>query len=298
MFKKILLAILLFIMFFVGFLFAAPSVLDTVNKVSWKQWVNLYKIKWLNSTQSLSNNIKALFYPSTYGWWEIWKFIRTLWVWVLILFLIRAWFLILIKADNEWERKKAQMNFLYILYGAVLFFWATWILGTMQFEWWTRTLIDSAQRNVFLQILTFLKASAFFVAMLMIIYYWYRIMQAMDKEDRIKESRKGIINVIIALVFIKIIDFFFFIAQKEQFASDAWKTIITINKMIWYILWWFIVLAVIYAWVLLVTSSWEEDKWTKAKATITTVFLVVIIIAIFLLIIQQVLQEVPVTTNS
>jgi len=46
------------------------------------------------------------------------------------------------------------------------------------------------------------------------------MMGAMDKEDKVKAAKTGILNVIIALVFIKIVDLIYFIAQEPDFTSQ------------------------------------------------------------------------------
>jgi hypothetical protein len=52
----------------------------------------------------------------------------------------------------------------------------------------------------------------------MTIWYGVQFMKALEKEDAIKTARKGITNVLTALIFIKVIDFVYFIAQSGSFA--------------------------------------------------------------------------------
>jgi len=44
-------------------------------------------------------------------------------------------------------------------------------------------------------------------------------MQAQEKEDKIKQARSGAINVILALVAIKVLDYIYYIAHNSDFIS-------------------------------------------------------------------------------
>ena len=60
----------------------------------------------------------------------------------------------------------------------------------------------------------------------MVIYYGFQFMRALEEESKIKAARTGIVNVIVALVLIKIIDFIFFIAQQQDFGTQIQDFII------------------------------------------------------------------------
>jgi hypothetical protein len=66
----------------------------------------------------------------------------------------------------------------------------------------------------------------------MLVYYGYQMMIAFDKEDKIKAARTGILNVILALVFIKVIDFLYYIAQQDSFGDEANNLILVIAKFL------------------------------------------------------------------
>ena len=78
----------------------------------------------------------------------------------------------------------------------------------------------------------FLKAAAFFFAIIMITSHGFRIMMSVDKADKIKNARTGILNVLMALIFIKLIDYIFFIAQMPSFAQEAVDFIIELAKIL------------------------------------------------------------------
>lgn len=251
----------------------------------------------VDKSSSLEDNVRRLVLSSTSNG-PIFSTILNIWVWLLVIYLVRWGILFLMNADNEAEIKKYKMNLLYILYGAFLFFGGSWIVNSaLEFEtsqgivsssWW---ILTSFQNNLMLQILAFLKMAAYFVAICMVAYYWYKIMKAFEQEDKIKEARKWVINILLSLVFIKIIDYLFFIAQQTDFGSRAKDLIVSASKTMWYVLWLIFILSILYAWFLMITSRWEEDSWKKAKNIIKAVFIVSLIVFLFFLIVYQLVSD-------
>ena len=76
-----------------------------------------------------------------------------------------------------------------------------------------------------------MKAAAFFVAVIMVVYYGIQIIRAYEKEDKLKEAKNGIINVFASLVFIKVIDYVFYIATQSTFKSKIVELIISTSKI-------------------------------------------------------------------
>jgi Type IV secretion system pilin len=129
-----------------------------------------------------------------------------------------------------------------------------------------------------------LKAFAFFLAIIMTVWYGVQLIKAMDKEDAIKTARTGIINVLSTLVFIKVIDFIFFIAQDVSFVSKAKNFMINIARIAGYILGAAMVFALIYAGYKYLSAQGDEKEVGQAKKTITSMFYVVLIVFLFLLV--------------
>lgn len=61
-------------------------------------------------------------------------------------------------------------------------------------------------------------------------------MSAMDAEDKFSEGTRGIRNVVIALVLMKVIDYIYFIAQSPSFKNEATELIVTVSKTLGYVL--------------------------------------------------------------
>lgn len=253
---------------------------------------------------SLMDNIKNIFYPyaiAPTSWcsegsqgWSLWTLIRSLWFIILFIFLVIAWVNLITKAKEPEETKKAFKSLMYILYGAFLIFWVTWILwtvldiGSVQ---WSADLVDSVQNKLFFQILSFFKVLAFFAAIIMLVVAGFRMMAAMDKSEKVTIARKWAINVVVALVMIKVIDYVFYMAQTPDFSTKASDMIVNVAITLWWILGSVFVLAIFYAWYMLIVSWWKEESFKKAKWIIVNIFVISLVIFIFLLLVYQVFKE-------
>jgi len=290
MFKKIFLSFSLFLWTIVGFSFSVPS-FDNIN------WNNIgYNIQAVRSDYSLEDNIRALFFPDAgRSGWIIWEKLRVIAVGLLFLFLLRAGALFVLNADDDWELKKAKMNIIYIFYGAFLVFASVFLLGYILNVWWNTTTADNtlvgAQRDIIWTILIFLKSAAYYVAILMMVYYWYQIIQAQEKEDKIKAGRNWALNIIIALVAIKVLDYIYYIAQTQNLKEEAWNFLVWAWKILGWILWVIIILAILYAALLLITSRWNEESWKKAKTIIRNIFIVIFVLFLFIVIVYDLIKN-------
>jgi len=303
--RLIMIFILWFFLILFFNVFASPS-FDQV--VWWKEiniglwWAKVKKIKgdvlydpksmWIDKNDTFFNNILNIFFPQSLGnGWKLWSLLRVIAVALWIIFLIRWGALFIFSAENESELSKAKMNLIYMFYWFFLFFGATLILGDRLFIWnpweWVWWVLQRVQNNIFFNILSFLKAFAYFVAILMIVYYWFQIFRAVEKEDKIKAARTGVINVIIALIFIRLIDFIYYVAQRENFKDSVIDILNRFTKLGLYLIGFIWLWMFFYAGFLLFTSRGEEDAWKKAKNIFINIFLVIVVIILFLLIIKQ-----------
>jgi len=261
----------------------------------------------IDRNKSLMTNIRILLYPSSTNITNsecpsnrggiIRDVIRIVGFVVLFLYIVFAWMEILMNGDDTERIKKAGKWFAYILYGAFLLFGAVWLLGTVlkiENMAWTEMFLDNIQGwpdSLFYKILSFFKAAAFFIAIIMIIYYGFKIMQSMDEEDKIKTAKKWIMNIILALVFIKIIDYVFYIAQVPEFTQKASDLLIQIAIILAYILGAMFIIFVFYAGFLLLTGGASEENVSKVKNIFLTIILSALVIFLFLLILHQIFSE-------
>ena len=248
----------------------------------------------IQTNLSITDNMRNLFYPSwTNGGGQIYQLLRTIGIGILVIFVIITGIAFLQSGGNDAELKKAQNSFLYMTYGAVLFFGVTFIFSKLWLETtvWSKEILSNFQWGLMLQVLGFLKAAAFFVAIVMIVRYGFQMIRSYEKEDQLKLGKTGVINVLAALVFMKVIDYIFFIAQSSDFKSKVGDGIITASKIAGYIIGAMMLLAVFYAGGLLITGEGESDKLKKAKGILKTVFFVGLTIFLFLLITYQVFKD-------
>lgn len=253
---------------------------------------------------SLMANVRNIFYPNpnALSWWcgagsqwgQLWILVRDISFIILFLFLVMTGVNFIMKAKEADGPKKAFTSLMYIGYGAFLIFGVTWILwtvlniGDIQ---WSGQLIDRVQNWLFLQILSFFKVLAFFFAIIMLVVSGFKMMAAMDKSDKVTVARKWAINVVIALVLIKVIDYVFYIAQTPAFGSKAGDMIVNVAITMGWILGSLFVLALLYAGYLLIASSGKEDAMKKAKSIIVNIFIISLVVFLFLLIVYQVFNE-------
>jgi len=288
MFKKLIL-ITSFIIWWIWSSFAAPS-FDNI----W--WQNVWYNVTVSRGTSLEWNIRNLFFPDAWRrWWIIWEKLRVIAVWLLFIFLVWAGALFVLNADDDGELKKAKMNIVYILYWAFLVFASVFLLWYILNVWWDATTAEEVviwtQRDIIWTILIFLKSAAYYIAILMMVYYWYKIVQAQEKEDKIKAGRTGALNIIIALVAIKVLDYVYFIAQKSNLKAEAWNFLVWAWKILGWVLWVIIIVAILYAAILLITSRWNEEAWKKSKTIIRNVFIVIFVLFLFIVIVYDLIKN-------
>jgi len=256
---------------------------------------------------SLMENIKNLFYPNsitpnswctTSRWWLIRDTIRVITFAVIFIFILASGINILMNGNDEEKVKKITNSFLYIFYGAFLILGSTRLLSidvlNIEHLSWSWALTENLQwwpDSLFFHILSFFKIIAFFLAIVMIVFYAVKIMQSMDEEEKIKTAQKWVLNVILALFFIKIIDYVFYIAQTPSFAQKATDFLIEIAKLLWYIIGALFIIFTFYAGFLLLTSGGKEDSFAKVKNIFMAIVLSSIVIFLFLLITYQIFAE-------
>ena len=253
---------------------------------------------------SLQENIKNLFYPSTmsnpsspcgdHPGGQLRWVIQTLSVALVFIFLVMAGVKFVMKAKSADGPKDAARGIIYLAYGAFLIFGVVWILWTVlniPNIQGTTQLVNNLQNGLFLQILSFFKVLWFFLAIIMMIISGIKMMAAMDQSEKIKSARTGVMNVIVALIFIKVIDYIFYIAQVPSFALQAKQFVINIALVLGYIVGAALVAAAFYAGFLFMTSSGSEDSIKKAKSALINIAIVAAVIFLFLLIVFQIFNE-------
>ena len=264
---------------------------------NWNETVRDLSVIGVDKNVSLMENIKNIFYPDASGqWWKLRDIIKVLGLIVFVVMLVVQGLQYTMQADDENKVWWFHINFAWIFLWGIIFFWATWILWSslwlnVWWDWWSQELVNKLDKNILFQIFSWLRAWAFFVAIILLWFTWWKIMVALDNEEKIKAWRQWILNIIVSLIIIKVIDYIYFIAQTPDFKSRATELIVEVSKVLWYILWWFFTISLIYYWFRLMFSNWDDEWLQKVKSVITAVFLWSLVLFIFFLIIYQITQE-------
>lgn len=253
----------------------------------------------VDKNKTLRENIRQLFYPNgDESWNAIYHVVRDMTLWIMIIYLVRAGASILFNRKPE-DVKKTLWSLIYILIWWLFVYWANRIFGdVLNFKIWdTFTTgkwiewFDDAAHKVFFVVLSALKAFAFFLAIIMIVITWFRVIAAWEWE-KWKKLVKWLINVVVALLIIKWIDFIYYIAADTwSFVKNAADLIINIAKIFAYIYWVIIVIMVIVAWYLYITDGWSWSNFKKASNVLVNILLSALVLFAFLLITYQIFAE-------
>ena len=301
MMKKLFLILSLFLWFwFLAQVFSVSFQSDFVLPLL--EWDKVYtSLSNIDTSQPFTESLKDIFYPPIWDsdGWAIWKIIRNIWVWLMVIMLIVTWWLFAINAWDAEKRLKLLKWLMFIMYGAAIFFGVTRLLWTVlnisDFSGiieWEDSILNKAEQWIILQIIWFLKAFAFFVAIVLVTRYGFRIVLASWEEAKIDAAKKWILNVVIALVFIKVIDYLYYIAQTGDFQSKAVWTIVDVSKFFGFIFGAWIFLALLYIGFMYLTSAGNDERISKAKNVLKNMVIVMLVVFMFLLIVYQLFSEI------
>lgn len=271
--------------------------------------IDVYNISWVSdgkNSNTLMQNVRCLFYPniakvtqcsSVTRWWSLWDVIRYLWYALVVIFLVIAWIRLLTSRANAEKVKPALTSLLFIILWSLLFFWCVRILwSVLKFENvnTTQWLVDNIQwdtDSLLFFVLSFMKAIAFIAAVLMIVIHWFKMMSSADASDKVKAWLKWLLNVIVALVIIKLIDYVYYIAQLQDIVTRTTDLIIEIAKIAWFIIWALMAIMLLYAGFLFITDQWNTENMKKAKNIIIWILVTALVIFSLLLIIYEIFNE-------
>ena len=263
----------------------------------------VFDISCVSKTNTFKQNVECLFFPkataakgAVAGGYlrSIIKYVGYILVFIyLVMSAIR-----LVISGKKSENLKAELNnFLYIMIGAALFFWAVWLFSqviNLSAIDQTTGLKDNLVSNtgILFFVLTFLKWAAFFFAIVMIVITGFQMMNPSSGEEGWgKKLFKNLAAVIAALVGMKVVDFLYYIASQQDFTKRAGEFIIQIAKMLGYLSGSVIVIMIIYSGYLLVVDGGKGENFKKAKNTLINIVLAVGSLFLFLFVIYQIFSE-------
>lgn len=307
--KKICYAVMLIMSVFLSFSLknsvyaTAPEYKKNFTSHLTSKWYVIDPAKqWVSEDKILKENIFALFYPSgTEGTDNnrIYFVIRDITLWLMVIYLVRAWASLLFNRKPE-DMNKMLWSLVYVIAWWAFVYWANRLFGSvLQFTWpsvvwsgeWVPWVTNAFTNKVAFFILSAIKAAAFFVAIIMTVITWIRVVAAWDWE-KWKKLVKWLINIVVSLLIIKWIDFIYYIAQdSSNFVQNAADFIIDVARVFWYIFWVIIVIMVIVAWYLYITDGWSGSNFKKASNILINILLSALILFAFLLILYQIFAE-------
>ena len=281
--------------------YAKPMVNGTPDQKGRSEKV--FDIACVSKTNTFKENVECLFFPkataakgAVAGGYlrSIIKYVGYILVFIyLVMSAIR-----LVISGKKSENLKAELNnFLYIMIGAALFFWAVWLFSqviNLSAIDQTTGLKDNLVSNtgILFFVLTFLKWAAFFLAIVMIVITGFQMMNPSSGEEGWgKKLFKNLAAVIAALVGLKVVDFLYYIASQQDFTKRAGEFIIQIAKMLGYLSGSVIVIMIIYSGYLLVVDGGKGENFKKAKNTLINTVLAVGSLFLFLFVIYQIFSE-------
>ncbi|GHV21713.1 hypothetical protein FACS189428_2590 [Clostridia bacterium] len=118
----------------------------------------------------------------------------------------------------------------------------------------------------------------------------FRVIMAADA-DKSKKLVRGVLNVVGALVIMKGVDFIYYMASVESFATQAADFIISAAKFFGYMYGAAAVLMVFYAGYSFITDGGGGNGFKRAKAILINLLVSGLVLFGFLLILYQVFNE-------
>lgn len=258
----------------------------------------VFTIPGLSSTKTLKENIEVLFYPNESGKWGfIWDVLRYVGYIIVFIYLIMAGSKLIFGAKKP-DDLKAFFNTLLLIvvgsafyFGAVRLFWNVLVLKNINQTAGLKEALTKSSGFLFF-LLSFLKAGAFFYAIAMIVWTGFKMMNPSTAEEWGSQKLVGNLKwIIAALVGMKVVDFIYYIASKQDFTAQAGNFIIQIAKFMAYLSGSVIVLMIIYSGYLLVIDGGKGENFKKAKTTLTNIVLAVIALFFFLFLLYQIFAE-------
>ena len=279
--------------------FAKKLTSDTADKRYGTEKV--FSFSCVKKDQPFIDNVKCLFFPwvSPEGkaWGFLWEILRYAGMIIVFIYIVYAAIQLIVSGKDANQLKNAMTNLLYVLVGSALFFGAMWLFGTVLNLNEVRTtagLRDNliSSNGILFFVLSFLKGAAFFIAIIMIVITGFRMMNPQSGESWDgKKLAKNLVNVIFALVAMKVIDFIYYIASQQNSASQAGNFIIQVAKFLAYVSGSVIVLMIIYSGYLLVVDGGKGENFKKAKNTLINIVFAVAALFFFLFILYQIFSE-------
>ncbi len=248
----------------------------------------------ISKDKTVLENIQQLLYP-----WQntnLFNIIKNIALFAVILFIALEWIKLIIKGKNGEDITTAAKNLGYIALWALFIRWASWLFGKIFFMPQITTIekfseqITDGKESLGFEILSLLKGAAFFYAIIIIAYTGFKVIKAWDGEKG-KTIIKGMVNVLVALLIIKGVDYIYYIASEGNFVEKATDLIKNIAKIFGYLYGAAATWLVFFAWYALITDNGWGEWFKKAKNRLINLVVSWLVLFSFFLIIYQIFSE-------
>lgn len=274
--------------------------------------VQIWNNAWWNSlTNKYLNDLWWNWDINAWSDWEksIYNLLFTIAKDLKTIFYIIAWlyFLILvIRLLFSENTEEAATNFkkwvLWITLWILLMQISFYVINTLYAKdvWWT--LANNLTKNLINPVIRILETAASFFFILIAIFAFYTIITANWDEEKVKKWKMTIVYWLLWFIIIKLAKEIVYASYWRIDCSERtilwifqinWNNCATVNQISWisdiiikvinwlnWFVWIAVILMIIYAWVQVLFSAWDEEKLAKAKKAI---IYIIIWIAILIL---------------
>jgi hypothetical protein len=274
----------------------------TSSKSVWNPTGDGGSTNTIEGDKTLKDNIKIILTPHTTadgGFLGV--VLQNVALGVIILYLLIAGAKLVVSGSKAEDLKTAVKNLGFIALGALLIYAAGRLFGAggiIDFNQGAGTeglggvaeSVSDGNSSLLFQVLSLLKGAAFFFAIIMIVVTGFKVVSAADA-DKSKKLVRGVVNVVAALVIMKVVDFIYYIASVKDFASQAGDFILSVAKFFGYLYGAVAVLMVFYAGYSFLTDGGGGDGMKRAKNILINLLVSGLVLFGFLLILYQVFAE-------
>lgn len=239
---------------------------QTSTTVKWAEWIKSLVIRIARDVKNVVFAIAAIF------------------------FLVITIRLLFSSNSEEWFEKYKKWIIWITIWIIVMQMSYAFVINT--FDKNASSLASSLINNIFIPIIQLLKFMALIFFVMISIYSFIRLVSSNWEKEKIKKGIDSIIYATIWIFLVKLSDIIIKAIYWNYSINGYWTYIIKIDWVSWFaslfikfINWvtWFVaiitLLMIIYAWVNIIFSWWDDEKIKKGKSTIIYAFIWILILA-------------------
>lgn len=277
---------------FVDIAYTAWAWLST-NQINLNTWID----NWQNSAVNNNTPLKYLYNGytdfSVARWWQDWIYnsiiriardLKNFFFVISVIFFLVLVIRLLVSNKTEEEVTNFKKWIIWISIWIIITQLAYYIINVLFDKNVTVRLAEDFIEVIMQPLIRVLETAVSFLFLIIMIYAFFRIITANWDEEKAKSWKMSVVYAVIWFIVIKLAkaivtttygktncrnDVFQTNCVNQTdltwFAKTIVKVIDWVNSFVWIV----VILFIIYAWFLILTSSWDEEKVKKAKSIIT-----------------------------